>query len=50
MLRVDEVWKHSYLFSNPSIQPVHERFVITGTVNSCYDPYSVLFISDMVIE
>ena len=49
-LRVDEVCKHSYMFSNPSIQPGHECFVITGMVNSCYGPYSLLSISNMLVE
>ena len=35
MLRVDEVCKHSSIFSKPSIQPGHECFVIRGMVNSC---------------
>ena len=48
MLRVDEVFKHSYIFSNPSIQPGHECFVITGVVNSCYGPYSLLSITHML--
>ena len=50
MLRVDEVCKHSYIFSNPSIQPGHECFVFTGVVNSCYGPYSLLSVSDMLVE
>ena len=46
MVRIEEVCKHSYIFSNPSIQPGHECFVITGMVNSnCYyGPYSLLLI------
>ena len=47
MLRVGKVCKHSYIFSNPAIQPGHECFVITGVVNSCYGPYSLLSITDM---
>ena len=43
LLGVDEVCKHSYIFSNSSIQPGHERFVITGVGNSCYGPYSLFF-------
>ena len=49
MLRVDEICKHSYMFSNPSIQSGCECFVITGMVNSCYGPYSLLFIFYMLV-
>ena len=44
MLRVDKVCEHLYIFSNPSIQTSHECFVITGMVNSCYGPCSLLLI------
>ena len=44
-----EVWKHSYIFSNPSIQPGHECFLMTGMVNSCYGPYSLLLIYCMLV-
>ena len=30
MLRVDEVCKHSHMFSNPSIQPGHECYHCDG--------------------
>ena len=50
MLRVDEVCKYSYIFSNVSIKPGHECFVITGLVNSCHGPYSPLSISDMLVD
>ena len=50
MLRVDEVCKDSYMFSNPSIQSDYECFVITGMVSSCYGPYSLLFIFCMLVE
>ena len=41
MLRADEVCKKWYIFSDPSIQPVYDCFVITGMTNSCYGPLSV---------
>ena len=50
MLRVDEVCKHSYIFSNPSIQSGYECFAITGIVDSCYGPHSLLFIFCMLVE
>ena len=50
MLRIDEVCKHSYIFSRPSIQPAHECFVITEVVNFFYGPYSLLSIYDMWVE
>ena len=50
MLQVDDVCKHSYIFSNSSVQTGHECFVITGMVNSCYGPYSVLLIFCIVAE
>ena len=50
MLGVDEVCKHSYVFSNPSIQSGYECFVVTWIVSSCYGPYSLWFIFFMLIE
>ena len=44
MLRVDEVGKHSYVFSNPSMQPGHKCFVFIEMDNSCYGPYLLLLI------
>ena len=50
MLRVDEVCKHSYIFSNSSIQPGHDCFVTTWMVNSCYHLYILLLIFSILIE
>ena len=50
MLRFDEVYKHSYIFSNLSIQPGHKCFVITGMVSSCYGRYSILLIFCLLVE
>ena len=50
MLRVDEVCKHSYIFSNSSIQPGHDCFATTWMVNSCYHLYILLLIFSILIE
>ena len=50
MLRVDEVCKHSYIFSNLSIEPGHECFVITRMVNYCYGACSHLLIFCLAVE
>ena len=48
MLRVDEVCKHSYVFSNSSIQPGQKCCVITGRANSCGGPFSLLICGVLV--
>ena len=50
MLQVDDVCKHSYIFSNSSVQSGYESFIITRKVNSCYGPYSLLLIFCMLVE
>ena len=50
MLRVEDVCKHWYIFSNLSKQPGLECFAITGVVNSWYGSYSLLSISYMLVE
>ena len=50
ILKVEVVCKCSSIFSNLSIQPGHECFVITGTVNPCYGLYSLSLILVMLVE
>ena len=50
MLQVDEVCKHSYMFSKTSLESGYDCFVISGMVNSCYGPYSLLFKFCMLVE
>ena len=50
MLCIKEVWKYSYISSNPSMQPGHECPVLTGIVNPCYSSLLPLFIFGMLVE
>ena len=50
MLQVDEVCKHLYIFSNPSIQPGQECFVIPGVVKSFYGLCSLSLIFGVLVK